>query len=70
TDAEKLDATPTRESGSGAAILTEALAYFDCEVVATDTYGDHNVYIGKVVEAEILNDGEPLTTLDGMKYSK
>jgi flavin reductase (DIM6/NTAB) family NADH-FMN oxidoreductase RutF len=70
SDVEKLDDIPARESESGAAILTEALAYFDCEIVGTHEYGDHKIYIGKVIDAGVLNDGEPMTTLQGMRYVK
>jgi flavin reductase (DIM6/NTAB) family NADH-FMN oxidoreductase RutF len=70
TDREKLDSVLSSEAESGAAILTDALAFFDCEVVDRHKHGDHNIYVGQVIEAGILNDGEPLTTLDGMYYLK
>jgi flavin reductase (DIM6/NTAB) family NADH-FMN oxidoreductase RutF len=70
TDAEKLDSVLSSESESGAAILTDALAYFDCEVVESREFGGHKIYIGKVIEAKVINDGEPLTTLGGMHYTK
>lgn len=64
----KLDAIRTRESQTGAAILEEALAYFDCEVAAVHEAGDHLVVIGTVVDAGVLNRGEPLTTAAGLRY--
>jgi flavin reductase (DIM6/NTAB) family NADH-FMN oxidoreductase RutF len=70
TDSAKLDSILSSESESGAAILTDALAFFDCEVVDSLTHGDHKIYVGQVLEAGILNDGEPMTTLDGMQYIK
>ena len=70
SDAGKLDTVETRESKTGGAILTQALCYFDCEVVARHTHGDHNIYIGQVVAAEILGDGEPLLNTQGMHYVK
>jgi len=66
----KLDKVKTRESQTGAAILTEALSYFDCEVVKSIEVGDHILFVGKVVDAAILNPGEPLTTMAGIHYHK
>ena len=68
TQEDKLDLVPTRESQTGAAVLTEALSYLDCEVVATHEAGDHLIVIGAVVDAGILNDGEPLRTMAGLRY--
>jgi flavin reductase (DIM6/NTAB) family NADH-FMN oxidoreductase RutF len=69
-DDDKLDKVGTRVSETGGAILTEALCYFDCEVVDRHRYGNHNLYVGQVVAAEILNDGEPMLTTQGMGYIK
>ena len=70
TGENKLAGVATQESQTGAAILTEALSYFDCEVVKSVEAGDHILFIGKVVDAAILNKGEPLTTMAGMHYHK
>ncbi len=67
---EKLAAVSTREGATGAAILTDALSYLDCEVTALHEAGDHLLVVGKVVEAGILNDGEPLTTAAGLRYQQ
>ncbi len=68
---DKLGGFATREGQSGAAILTDALAYFDCEVVGKHAYGDHLLYVGKVVDAAVLaKDGEPMLTVEGMRYVK
>jgi flavin reductase (DIM6/NTAB) family NADH-FMN oxidoreductase RutF len=67
---EKLGAVATRESETGAAILTDALAYFDCEVTAVHETGDHLLVIGRVVDAAVLNPGEALTTAAGIRYAK
>jgi flavin reductase (DIM6/NTAB) family NADH-FMN oxidoreductase RutF/rubredoxin len=43
-------------------VLDECLAYFDCRVVQTIDTGSHLLFIGELVNAEILNAGkEPLT---------
>jgi flavin reductase (DIM6/NTAB) family NADH-FMN oxidoreductase RutF len=67
---EKLDAVQTREGVTGAAILTDALSYLDCEVAALYEAGDHLIVVGQVVDAGALNDGEPLTTMAGPRYQK
>jgi flavin reductase (DIM6/NTAB) family NADH-FMN oxidoreductase RutF len=67
---DKLKSVPTREAMTGAAILTEALSYLDCEISAIHEAGDHVIVVGQVVEAGVLNDGEPLTTLAGLRYQK
>lgn len=67
----KLGSVVTRESETGSAILSEAYSYLDCEVSAVYEAGDHVIVVGAVVDAGILNDGEPLTTLSsGLQYRK
>ena len=69
---DKLAVAATREGVTGAAILTDALSYLDCEVVALHEAGDHVLVVGKVVDSGIMNDGEPLTTAAsaGLRYQK
>jgi flavin reductase (DIM6/NTAB) family NADH-FMN oxidoreductase RutF len=67
---DKLDAAATREGDSGAAILTDALAYLDCEVAALYETGDHVIVVGNVIDAGVLHEGAPLTTAAGLRYTK
>ncbi len=67
---EKLDAVATREAVTGAPILADALSYLDCEVTAVHEAGDHVIVVGSVVDAGVLRDGEPLTTMAGLRYVK
>ncbi|HVH09271.1 MAG TPA: flavin reductase family protein [Gemmatimonadales bacterium] len=47
---------------SGAPILSDALGWVDCRVVATLPAGDHTLVLGEVVEAGVEHaDGAPLT---------
>jgi flavin reductase (DIM6/NTAB) family NADH-FMN oxidoreductase RutF len=47
---------------TGAPILLSALSWWECEVVNTIETGDHQLYIGKVINAGINRaEGEPLT---------
>jgi 3-hydroxy-9,10-secoandrosta-1,3,5(10)-triene-9,17-dione monooxygenase reductase component len=62
----------THEAATGAAILSEALAFFDCELRAVHEAGDHYLLLGEVVEAGVLNEGEALTMHAGagLRYVK
>ena len=47
---------------TGAPLLSAALSWFECEVVQTIETGDHQLYVGKVVNAEVhREDGTPLS---------
>jgi flavin reductase (DIM6/NTAB) family NADH-FMN oxidoreductase RutF len=67
---DKLQAAPHREGTTGAAILTDTLAYFDCEVFELLEVGDHVLVVGDVVDAGVLNEGQGLSTTAGPKYQK
>lgn len=70
TKEDKLEGIPVREGLTGAAILTDAVAYFDCEMVSIGDVGDHLMVVGKVVDAGVLRDGNPLQTGAGLRYQK
>lgn len=53
---------------TGAPILTESLAYLDCQVVQIIAAGDHDIFIGQVVAGE-LGDGQPLVFYNG-RYTR
>ena len=62
---EKLKEVRHRAGKTGAPILEDAIAYFECEVreIANEG-GDHAVVIGEVVEAGVQRDEPALTLLD------
>ena len=62
---EKLKGVRYRAGKTGAPILEDAIAYFECEVreLANDR-GDHAVVIGEVVEAGVHRDEPALTLMD------
>jgi flavin reductase (DIM6/NTAB) family NADH-FMN oxidoreductase RutF len=64
----KLDGAAQRPADSGAAILTDAVAYFDCEVTEMVEAGDHLLVIGKIEDAAVLKDRAPLTSATGLRY--
>jgi len=42
-------------------LFDHSLAHFDLEVVQSVELGTHTLFIGKVVEAEVLAEGRPMT---------
>lgn len=49
------------ETGTGDPALADALGYVVCRVISETPAGDSVVLIGEVIEARVLNEGEPLT---------
>lgn len=48
-------------AATGAPILPQAYAYLDCKLLDTFPAGDHDLFVGEVVEAKILHpDAQPL----------
>ena len=41
--------------------LKYSIAYLEAEVVSIVDVGTHTIFIGKIVDADILNEGEPMT---------
>lgn len=61
-DHDKLAGVRWRKGRSGAPVLDEALAYFDCDVTARHPSGDHELFIGRVVDGRIIDpDAVPMT---------
>ena len=62
---EKLKDVRHHPGHTGAPILEDAIAYFECEVrEIANEHGDHAVVIGEVVEAGVHRDEPALTLLD------
>jgi flavin reductase (DIM6/NTAB) family NADH-FMN oxidoreductase RutF len=70
TGEDKLADVAQRTAESGAAILTDAVAYFDCEVTSIVEAGDHLVVIGQIEDAAVLSDRAVLTSASGLRYRK
>lgn len=49
---------------TGVPVLEAALGFLGCRVVGSFGEGDHGLYLGEVVEAEIRAPGEPLVLAD------
>jgi len=52
---DKLAGSPMRLGRSGAPILEDALAYFDCELIGSLTAGDHELVLGRVVDGRVMD---------------
>ena len=52
---DKLAGLDCLTAGSGAPVLPQAFAYLDLKLVHTFAAGDHTLFVGEVVEAEILH---------------
>ena len=47
---------------TGAPVVTDnALSYIECKVVGSLDVGTHTLFVGEMVEAKVLRDGEPMT---------
>ena len=54
-DEDKLAGTAWRPGKSGAPVLDEALAYFDCEVAHSVPAGDHDLIVARVIDGRIVD---------------
>ena len=60
-DVDKLVGVRWHSARSGAPVLDEALAYFDCVAIAFHAAGDHELVIGRVVDGRVLDpDAKPM----------
>jgi flavin reductase (DIM6/NTAB) family NADH-FMN oxidoreductase RutF len=54
-DYEKLAGVRWHPARSGAPVLEEALAFFDCEVAGNMPSGDHELVLGRVIDGRIID---------------
>jgi len=52
------------------AVIADAMNYLDCELVSSIDAGDHKIYLGRVVDAGLMDDGSAMVHLrkNGFKY--
>lgn len=56
---DKFAGVEWREGSTGCPLLAAALSYLECELDGTYEGGDHTIFVGRVVSAEV-REGEPL----------
>ena len=49
---------------TGAPLLEECIACLECEVKTSLSPGNHTLFIGRVVDARLFSNADPLSTLD------
>jgi flavin reductase (DIM6/NTAB) family NADH-FMN oxidoreductase RutF len=49
---------------TGCPILSDCLAYFECELKTHYRPGNHTLFIGEVIRARSLKEGTPFTSMD------
>jgi flavin reductase (DIM6/NTAB) family NADH-FMN oxidoreductase RutF/rubredoxin len=42
-------------------VLDHTIGFMECEVLSSTDVGTHTIFVGKVVECDIINDAEPMT---------
>lgn len=61
-DVDKFEEVHYRVGKTGAPIILDnSIAYIECKVEKEVDVGTHTIFIGNVVDADILNDQEPMT---------
>jgi ferric-chelate reductase [NAD(P)H] len=61
-DIEKFDGITYRVSSLGNPILKEhSIAFLEAKVDKLIDMGSHTIFIGEVVDCDIISDGEPMT---------
>jgi flavin reductase (DIM6/NTAB) family NADH-FMN oxidoreductase RutF/rubredoxin len=59
---DKFKDTAHRIGATGAPVVLENTSGFvECEVLSSTDVGTHTIFIGKVVEGDVLSDAEPMT---------
>ncbi len=53
-----------RAGQTGSPILSDCIGYLECKVVERYKPGNHTLFIGEIIDAELLQDQVPLSTLD------
>ena len=61
-DFDKFDGIKYEKGATGSPVVVEnALSYFECEITGKMSAGSHTAFVGKIVEARNLKEGQPMT---------
>ena len=64
TSEKRFSTTPFEERETGSPIIKDALAFLDCKLIARIIPGDHTIFIGEVLEGDVIKGGDPLSSND------
>jgi flavin reductase (DIM6/NTAB) family NADH-FMN oxidoreductase RutF len=67
---DKLAGAAWKEGVTGAPILADAIAWFDCELHSLVEAGDHYLLLGRVVGAGLGRDAPPIVGGASLRYQK
>ena len=56
-EVNKFEGISAQQTSAANPLLPDAFAYIDCELVETLSVGDHSLFIGRVLAAELLDPG-------------
>jgi flavin reductase (DIM6/NTAB) family NADH-FMN oxidoreductase RutF/CheY-like chemotaxis protein len=65
---DKFEGVVPQRTPAGNPLLSDVVAYIDCELVKTVAVGDHSLFVGEVIEAEILDPTLSPLTFDPSDY--
>ncbi|MBI2913954.1 MAG: flavin reductase family protein, partial [Chloroflexi bacterium] len=66
----KLEGIPYTLTASGCPVLEAAMAWLECQAEQFLPVGDHILVIGRVMDGQVVREGEPLTSAyTGWTYS-
>jgi len=61
-DTNKFEGVKYKIGETGVPVVTEnCVAYFECKLVSQHDVGTHTIFVGQVVGAEVLKEGDPMT---------
>ena len=61
---KKFISIPYEVKRTGVPIIKDALAFLDCKLISKVTTGDHTLFIGEVLEGDVIKEGNPLSSND------
>ncbi|HZY41421.1 MAG TPA: flavin reductase family protein [Anaerolineae bacterium] len=64
-DIDRFSGVQTRTESTGSPVLTDCVAWLDCQIVSSYQAGDHTIYIGEVVASGINAEANPLLYWNG-----
>lgn len=61
-DIDKFDGVQHRIGITGSPVIVEkAVSFIECEVINSMNVGTHTIFIGKIVECDVMSNAEPMT---------